>query len=115
MDAYPPYLVGHNVPLVALSGLGTPDPNAFDEVERQYASLQDGGQRIAAELPDVTGARAEDLLDCFQEFDARDAAWNSRPGRGKMGSMGFTYRILGRVSIAHTGPIAELLLMSDQE
>ena len=99
MDAYPSHYVAHNVPLVALCGLGTPDPNAFDEIERQYANLQESGQRISSELPDVTGSKAEDLLDCFQEFDARDAAWNNRLGRGKMGSMGFTYRILGRVSV----------------
>ena len=97
MDGYPSYYIGHNLPLVALCGLGTPDPNAFDEIEKQYAILQEGGIRITSELPDVTGPKAEGLLDCFQELDARDAAWNNRPGRGKIGSMGFTYRTVGRV------------------
>lgn len=112
MEGYPPHYVAHNLPLVALSGLGTPDPNAFDEIERGYSILQDGGLRITSELPDVTGFKAEDLLNCFREFDADGAAWNNRPGQGKLGSIGFTYRIVGRVRASsmndgqsHTVPI----------
>ena len=60
--------------------------------------IQANGIRVSSDLPDVTGKTAESLLDCFQDFDAQDAAWNNRPGQGKLGSMGFTYRCVGRVS-----------------
>ena len=114
MDGYPAHYIAHNIPLILLSGLGTPDPNAFDETEQQYALLQEDGIRIASELPDVTGKTAEELLNCFQEFDAQDATWNHRPGPGKLGSTGFAHRCVGRVcrrcpTVSHFSFILQLL------
>jgi hypothetical protein len=39
-------------------------------------------------------------VSAFAQLDGRDAAWNGRPGKGKMGSMGFTFRhTAGRVRV----------------
>lgn len=99
MDGYPAHTVSHNLPLVVLFGLGTPDPTASDEIETQYPLLQQKGFRISSELPDVTGAFAERLLNGFLDFDARHAAWNNRPDQYKLGSAGFTFRSVGRVCL----------------
>lgn len=97
MDGYPPDYVGHNLPFIILFGLGSTEVKPPLEVERDFPLLQEKGIYISSELPSVTGSIADDLLKSFHEFDARDASWNNRPGRGKMGTMGFTYRTVGRV------------------
>jgi hypothetical protein len=102
MEDYPLHYISHNLPLIVLSGLGTPDPTARDEVEDEYPVLQQRGFRVSSELADVTGPTAEELLNSFHGFDARHASWNNRPGEGKMsGTMGFTFRSVGRVCSVH--------------
>jgi trafficking protein particle complex subunit 11 len=96
MDGYPADYVGHNLPFVVLFGLGSTQAKPL-KVEAEYPYLQEKGIYISSQLPSVTGDVAEKLLNSFREFDARDASWNSRPGKGKMGTMGFTYRSVGRV------------------
>ena len=100
MEAYPASYIAHNVPLVVLFGL---DPQSHDEIkntEQTFPLLEEKGIYIASDLPNLRGAVAEELLSGFRYFDARNASWNSRPGRGKMGTMGFTYRAVGRVGWA---------------
>ena len=97
MDGYPSHLVSHNIPFIILFGLKPSVSNSCDAAEEEYPLLQENGIYISSELPNITGAVADDLLECFQNFDAKDAAWNNRPGKGKMGTMGFTYRSVGRV------------------
>ena len=94
MDAYPQNYTSHNVPLVVLSGLGT---TKSDGAEARYPLFQEKGIRISSESPNVSGPEVKELSECFRDFDARDAAWNHRPSKGKMGSMSFTYRHVGRV------------------
>ncbi|MCJ1382147.1 hypothetical protein MMC17_005259 [Xylographa soralifera] len=96
MDGYPAHYVSHNLPLVVLFGLGSTDPKPRDSIEEQYPLLQEKGIYISSDLPSVSGLAGQELLDCFHDFDAKDAAWNNRPGKGKMGAMGFTYRSVGR-------------------
>ncbi|MCJ1284797.1 hypothetical protein MMC26_004133 [Xylographa opegraphella] len=96
MDGYPAHYVSHNLPLVILFGLGSTDPKPRDNIEEQYPLLQEKGIYISSDLPSVTGSAGQELLDCFHSFDAKDAAWNNRPGKAKMGAMGFTYRNVGR-------------------
>ena len=95
MDGYPRNYTSHNIPLVVLSGLAK--ANASDGAEARYPLFQEKGIRIASEFPSILGPDAEELSECFREFDARDAAWNHRPSKGKMGTMSFTYRHVGRV------------------
>ena len=97
MEGYPADYVGHNLPFVILFGLGSTEVTQPLEAERDFPFLQEKGIYISSELPSVTGPVADQLLSSFHEFDARDASWNNRPGRGKMGTMGFTYRTVGRV------------------
>ena len=97
MDGYPAHYVSHNLPLVILFGLGFTDPKPRDNIEEQYPLLQEKGIYISSDLPSVSGSVGQELLNCFHDFDAKDAAWNNRPGKGKMGAVGFTYRSVGRV------------------
>lgn len=91
MDGYPFHYVYHSVPFVVLFGL-EPDKSEVD-----HPLLQENGIYISSDLPNVGGQAGRDLLESFHDFDARDAAWNNRPGKGKMGTMCFTYRSVGRV------------------
>ena len=100
MEDYPAHYVEHNLPLVALFGIGRRDEDEFRAAERSYPLLEDRGIYIASEVPNVPGDVADDLFGGFQEFDARDASWSGRPGKGKMGTMGFTFRAVGRVGQA---------------
>lgn len=95
MEAYPSAFVAHNVPLVILSGLGSQPPHGHDPVH--YPLLGEKGIKITSESPAVTGPSAEELLSIILELDAQDAAWNGRPGRGKMGTMGFKIKAIGKV------------------
>ena len=97
MDGYPTHYVSHNLPFIVLFGLGSTTPRQLSDVESEYPLLQEKGIYISSDLPSVTGSVAVELLESFQDFDARDSSWNSRPGKGKMGTMGFTYRTVGRV------------------
>ena len=97
MDVYPLHYVSHNLPLIVLFGLGSTNFQPRDATEEDYPVLQEKGIYISSDFPSVTGKTADELLECFRDFDAKDAAWNNRPGKGKMGTMGFTYRNVGRV------------------
>ena len=102
MEGYPNHYVEHNLPFVALFGLGPTDRPRFEKAEKAYPLLKERGIYISSELPNIAGPAAEELLGGFQEFDARHASWNGRPGKGKMGTMSFTYRAVGRVGQTHS-------------
>lgn len=100
MDGYPASYVGHNLPFVVLFGLGSTQSRPPLESEKSFPFLQEKGIYISCDLPNVTGPVAEQLLSSFHDFDAWNASWNNRPGKGKMGTTGFTYRTVGRVGQA---------------
>ena len=112
MEGYPADYVGHNLPFVVLFGLGSIQSRPPLEAEKGYPSLLEKGIYISSELPNVTGQVADQLLSSFHEFDARDASWNNRPGKGKMGTMGFTYRTVGRVGQTPHGSLLFLCFLS---
>ena len=97
MEGYPAHYVSHNLPFVVLFGLGSTEIVYPDPIEEKYPLLQEKGIYISSDLPSVIGLAADELLSSFRDFDAKDAAWNNRPGKGKMGTTGFTYRTVGRV------------------
>ena len=97
MDGYPSHYVSHNLPFVILFGLGSDNAHPRDSVEEGYPLLREKGIYISSDLPNVSGQTADELLNSFRDLDARDAAWNNRPGKGKMGTMGYTFRSVGRV------------------
>ena len=98
MDGYPPEYISHNLPLIVLSGLGSTTSSTYNDAKDAYPLLEDKGTHISSGLPNVFGKEADELLECFLELDAKDAAWNNRPGKGKLGTMGFRIQSLGRVS-----------------
>jgi hypothetical protein len=97
MDGYPTHAVAHNLPFVILFGLGSAPSKPLEDIEAHYPLLQEKGIYISSDLPNVTGPAAEELSKCFYDFDAGDAAWSNRQGKGKHRSLGFTYRSVGRV------------------
>lgn len=86
MDGYAPVLVGHNVPLLVVSGLG---PSS--QIEKK-----DEGIRISSEIDPVESEDATTLLRHFRDSDASNLPWNSREhsGRNK-----FNIKAVGRVII----------------
>ena len=96
MDGYPVEYIGHNLPFVILYGIGSTDPKPLLQAEKDFPLLEKGPY-ISSELPNVTGPVADQVLRSFHEFGARDASSKARPGKERMGNMGFTYRTVGRV------------------
>lgn len=99
MDAYPPEYVAHNLPLVVVSGLGSiPELESIPAVHDVLPGR--GATTISSELPQITGERADQLLEEFLNSDGRDAPWNGRPGSRRGGLIGFRLRAVGRVGQA---------------
>lgn len=98
MDAYPPEYVAHNLPLVVASGLGSiPELESIPAVHDVLPGR--GATTISSELPQITGERADQLLEEFLNADGRDAPWNGRPGSRRGGLIGFRLRAVGRVGL----------------
>jgi hypothetical protein len=86
MDGYTPAYVAHNIPLLAVSGLGSPPEGD--------TATKEVGTRITSHIPAVESADAQVLLRYFTASDARGLAWNAREhdGRNK-----FRVKTVGRV------------------
>ncbi len=98
MDAYPPDYVSHNLPLVVLSGLGSAGSRSQHASQRaSYPLLHEKGYRITSDIPPVTGPSAEQLLRTFLDADASKGPWNGRYEKGRMGTIGFRVKDVGRV------------------
>lgn len=78
MERYPHDIVEHNLPFVLLLGL---ESGSKDETPAQspppITPLGDGGFRIRARLPSVTGRLADDLRTTLLSYDASDQPWRS--------------------------------------
>ncbi|KAI9881024.1 MAG: hypothetical protein M1830_008906 [Pleopsidium flavum] len=97
MDAYPPEYVSHNLPLIILSGLGSADSKSQDASQRaSYPLLHERGIRITSDIPPVTGSSAEQLLQTFLAADANKGRWNGRHEKGRIGTIGFCVKGVGR-------------------
>jgi solute carrier family 25 protein 38 len=94
-EGYPPDSVIHNLPLIVLSGL-CPTPPTDDNTHFPDV-LDDSGSVIESELPEVTGKRAEQLLQEFRSCEKSDQQWNNKPVPGKSTLVGFKFRVVGRV------------------
>ncbi|KAH7388745.1 Gryzun, putative trafficking through golgi-domain-containing protein [Pyrenochaeta sp. MPI-SDFR-AT-0127] len=95
MEAYPPDFVNHNLPFIVLSGLGTSkELDAPPPVQKVLP-----GQALtttSADIPPVTGARADELLQEFLTADGSSAPWNSRGFSRRGITHGFRIRAVGR-------------------
>ena len=96
MDAYPPDYVQHNLPFILLSGLGDSkelaSPPPVQNVLPGRATTT-----VSSEAPPVTGDRADELLQAFQDADGTNAPWNARGFSQKGTTHGFSIRAVGRV------------------
>jgi hypothetical protein len=86
MDGYAPAYVAHNVPLLVVSGLGSPP--------KDDTKLKVGGARIISEIPSVDSDDAQALLRHFEDSDASNLAWNGREHNGRNN---FRVKVVGRV------------------
>lgn len=86
MDGYAPAYVAHNIPLLVVSGLGSPP--------KDEANLKVGGAHIISEIPLVDSDDAQALLRHFKDSDASNLAWNGREHNGRSN---FKVKVVGRV------------------
>lgn len=106
MDAYPRDYITHNLPLILLSGLGSPDEGLLQTAS--YPLLHENGSRITSDLPPVTGSNAEQLKRTFLDADASKARWNGRQDKDRLYSIGFRVKEAGRVG-QHVPVLSEVL------
>jgi hypothetical protein len=86
MDRYAPAYVAHNVPLLVVSGLGSPP--------KDDTNLKVGGARIISEIQSVDSDDAQALLRHFKDSDASNLVWNGREDNGRNN---FRVKVVGRV------------------
>lgn len=91
MDAYPPQYTAHPFPLVVLSGLAAETKN--------ITVSPSTGPLITANLPLVTSARKDELLQDFIKLEGNDEDWSGKHMRAQNPIVGFKFKIVGRVSI----------------
>jgi hypothetical protein len=95
MEAYPPEYVSHNLPLIVLSGLtGGQEHGGRDELRDIFGTAA----VINSDSPSVAAELSQQLLEDFMSADGSAQAWSAEAGRGKVGLMGFKFKVIGRVS-----------------
>lgn len=77
MEAFPEDYVGHNLPLIFLSGIGHEEPAVSERTERPGNLLQEGGFKIRTDIPPLTVPVAQDVLRAFLGFDSTNDAFKS--------------------------------------
>lgn len=97
MDGYAPAYVAHNVPLLVVSGLGSP---------RQHKTRTESpGTRIVSEVPVVETEDALTLLHHLKERDATELPWHGKEHNGrnkfKIKAIGRDYTLPPRIAQLH--------------
>ena len=103
MEVYPEDYVEHNLPLVILSGLGAESNTSEEASERSRSLLLEGGFRIKADAPPLTGSTADELLQAFISRDSSSVSWNSRTTSASDNVGNFRIKRVGRVGQAAFG------------
>ncbi|EER28158.1 hypothetical protein D8B26_006830 [Coccidioides posadasii str. Silveira] len=98
MDAYPLDYVGHNLPLVLLSGIEPAGQESLHlpSSDVTYPQLNENGIQIFSDFPPLTDATAKRLLVDLLAEDASKSPWNARAYGGKAGGIGFRVKRVGR-------------------
>lgn len=91
MDGYAPEYVTPNLPLLVVSGLGTPP-----STDAGHWEFGTDTTKIASEAPLVQSEDAEVLLRHIREGDGGELAWN---GREYAGQNKFKVKVIGRVGL----------------
>ncbi|KAF2153111.1 hypothetical protein K461DRAFT_240474, partial [Myriangium duriaei CBS 260.36] len=94
MEAYPLAYVRHELPLIALSGLGEINEPSTDSSTTEWTPLP--GVTIARELPDLTVSFARALRDEFYGTDGSSFPSNGSGNRQRPGLIGFKFSSVGR-------------------
>ena len=97
MEAYPQEYVAHNVPLLALSGLG--EPSKSDNGSQNGSYNQGHGVRIASDLPILGEAKATLIRDEFMTADGNSLPWNATGHSDRPELIGYKIRCVGRVGM----------------
>ena len=99
MEAFPPGYVLHNLPFIALSGLGTApelDP------QQPLSELLPGHQvtTVNADIAALTSGRAQQLLQEFLRYDSTSTPWEAHGLDRRETLTKFRMRAVGRVGQA---------------
>lgn len=94
MEAYPPGFIAHNLPLVVLSGLSTPQElGGKDELRDIFGT----GTVISSDLPLVDNELGQQLRQDFLNADGGALAWNGEALKSRNNAVGFKFKVIGRV------------------
>jgi hypothetical protein len=88
MEAYPPQYTAHPFPLVVLSGFA---------LESDESTTPSAGPLITSNLPLVTSARKDELLQDFLKHEGNDEDWSGKHMRGQNVIVGYKFKTVGRV------------------
>ena len=101
MDDYPPNFVGHNLPLLVVSGL-----SEVPSESSEYPLLADKGFQLSSDIPIVESEDSRTLLKHFQAYDASSAPWHGRPDS----RFHFRVRTAGRVCVHNVSSVSVVVL-----
>lgn len=93
-EGYPVDYVTHNLPLIVLSGLQATDGPDESTLPQKY---QEGSLKINSELPEITGPKAEQLIESFRQYEKSDDVWTNRAVVEGSSVTGFKFKVVGRV------------------
>ena len=85
MEDYPADYVTHNLPLLALSGLG----NGSHVASQPDQLLREGrGLKLSSDIPPLAESKATKLREVFLTADGSDLAWNPNgfPDQSELGA-----------------------------
>lgn len=96
MEAYPIEYITHNLPLIALSGLG----GALDGPDDHRADGKHGhGVKVSADLPPLEDVKATAIREEFLKADGASLPWNGVGHPDRPDVIGYAMRCVDRVSI----------------
>ena len=95
MEIYPAPYVVHNLPLLALSGLGEPERPSGSSNEDGF--MRDQGIRIQCDLPPLEEAKAVRIREEFRKADGSSLPWkNAQNSLGQAESMRYRFNNIPR-------------------
>ncbi|KAF2222926.1 Gryzun, putative trafficking through golgi-domain-containing protein [Elsinoe ampelina] len=97
MEGYPPEYVDHNLPLLAISGLGL----GADEVARETPSRQQQspGTTVTIEQPELPRDIGQNLRSAFQDADGSSLPWNGDGHQARSSLIGFKFGFIDRTFV----------------
>ncbi|PSK37443.1 hypothetical protein B9Z65_2185 [Elsinoe australis] len=94
MESYPTQYVEHNLPLIALSGLG--HDSGVSHSPNNPGFTQSPGASIKVDQPELPSSVGQAIRDEFYRYDGSTLAWNSTGNEARPGLVGFKFSNVGR-------------------